>query len=119
MSSEYPEIRKMIAALTGRILTCQDMLKGQAIGNAVYGMKHMSSEYPEVRGLLRVLADKIAESNERLKPQHVGNAIYGLQSMSSEYTEVRYVAFLWTHHYSAQRYLSEAILPALWWRDRS
>ena len=73
MSSEHPEIRKMIATLTTRILTCQDVLKPQAIGNAVYGMKHMSSEYAEVRGLLKVLADKIAESQDRLKPQHIGN----------------------------------------------
>ena len=75
MSSEHPEIRKMIATLTGRILTCHDVLKPQAIGNAVYGMKYMNSEHVEVRGLLQVLADKMAESQERLKPQHIGNTM--------------------------------------------
>jgi len=72
-----------------QISTCQENLKPQHVGNALYGLQSMSSEWKEVRGMLPLVGKQISTCQENLKPQHVGNALYGLQSMSSEWKEVR------------------------------
>ena len=67
---------------------CDEKLKAQAVGNALYGLQCMSSKHDEVRKLLVVLTGK-AQDCEKLDAQAVGNALYGLQGMSSEHAEVR------------------------------
>ena len=41
MSSEHIEVRQLISALTPRFADCQERLRDQEIGNALYGMQGM------------------------------------------------------------------------------
>ena len=64
-------------------------MNGQAIGNALYGLKCMSSAELEVRQVLKALLNKISESEDLIQGQNIGNALYGLKGMSSKDAEVR------------------------------
>ena len=38
-SCEYPEVRKLIAALTVKVANCEEKFKPQEASNAVYGLQ--------------------------------------------------------------------------------
>jgi len=48
MSSEYEEVRYLLAVLTPKIANCQELLEAQNVGNALYGLRGMSSDHKEV-----------------------------------------------------------------------
>lgn len=89
MSSDKPEVRVLVAALTAEVQNSFDVLSAQEMCNAIYGLQEMSSDYVEVRNLLGALLPKINSCSEQLDSQDIGNTLYGLQGMSSEYSEVR------------------------------
>lgn len=89
MSSDDPEVRSLVAALTTYLSQCRGAPRAQEIGNAVYGLQGMTGDHEEVRCLLRVLAVYVDSSTDTLSSQAIGNALYGLQGMSCDYMEVR------------------------------
>jgi hypothetical protein len=60
MSSKHAEVRIMLTALAGHVAGCKEVLKGQAVGNALYGLQGMSCEHVEVRGMLSVPAGHVS-----------------------------------------------------------
>jgi hypothetical protein len=89
MSSDCPEVRKVLSALAPKIRDCKRHLKAQHVGNALYGLKNMNSGCSEVRAVLSALTEKIHDCKIDLTAQNIGNALYGLQGMSSDSLEVR------------------------------
>ena len=79
MSGKEVEVRELLGALSSKISESKEMLDGQEIGNALYGLQGMSSEEVEVREVLRALSSKILESKEMLGWRSIGYALYGLQ----------------------------------------
>ena len=76
-------------ALSGQAQRCNELLNGQEVGNALYGLQGMSSDSADVRSLVRALSGQVQRCNEPLNGQEVGNALYGLQGMSSDNADVR------------------------------
>ena len=62
MSGKEVEVRELLGALSSKISESKEMLDGQEIGNALYGLQGMSSEEVEVREVLRALSSKIIVS---------------------------------------------------------
>ena len=67
---------------------CNSPLDGQAVGNALYGLKCMSSEEEQVRNMLASITIQIAKCKESLRVSEKAMALFGLQNMSSEHVEV-------------------------------
>jgi len=78
----------LISSLSVKISQSNEILNGQEIGNALYGLQGMSSNEKAVLNLLSALSVKISQSKELLRAQEIGNALYGLQKMSSNENEV-------------------------------
>ena len=70
----------MLSALGTRI-TPNVVLKGQAIGNALYGLQNLKNS-EAVEAVLSALAKHITP-NVVLNGQNVGNALYGLQNLKN------------------------------------
>lgn len=88
-SSDLPETRQLIAALTIKIAaTCTDF-GAQGIANALYGLQSTTSDHEEVRALLLVIATKVQICTQQLDQQHISNSLYGLRGMNSDHAEVR------------------------------
>ena len=89
MSADFAEVRNILSVLAPKVEASKELLTGQEIGNALYGLKCMSVDYSEVRNILSVLVPKIEASKDLISGQGIGNALYGLQRMSADYAEVR------------------------------
>lgn len=108
MNSDNAQVRALLAALAKKISSAPCFLNGQAIADALYGLRGDSilsdsqpscdntlsglrEDCPELRSLLAALGDRIDASRGKLESQEIGNALYGLQSLSSEYSEVKVI----------------------------
>ena len=91
MTSDCPELRALLAAVSDRIDETRGKLDSQEIGNALFGLQGMSSEMYEVRVIVAKLAEKIKRSKATLRSQHIGRSLVGLQRFSAESVEVRYL----------------------------
>ena len=77
MSTEQPEVRSVIHAITMKIQAFCLEMNTQELGNSMYGLQKMSCEYPpEVRRLLVALSQKISASKHDLTSQEIGNALF-------------------------------------------
>ena len=89
MSSDYPEVLRLVNALATKVSESQPVLVAQAVGSALYGLQQLSSDHLEVRTLVATLAEKLETSTLSLDAQAIGNALFGLQRMNSNSAEVR------------------------------
>ena len=51
MSSDWTEVRGLVATLAEKILNSETELDSQALGNALYGLQSMNSIHAEVSNL--------------------------------------------------------------------
>lgn len=78
MSSDYVEVRNVVAALTPKVCNCNEAFNACQVGNALYGLRGMKSQYLEVRLISPLL----------LKWKVVSNSLCGLQGIDNEHAEV-------------------------------
>jgi hypothetical protein len=72
MSSDRPEVRAVISALTGKIKASLLEMNAQELGNALYGLQNMTSDHREVRDLALALSEKVESSKYDLASQEIG-----------------------------------------------
>ena len=61
MSSEYPEVRKLLGILAVKVAGCQERFSRQDIKYALSALKGKSNKHSEVRTMLKVLVVKAKE----------------------------------------------------------
>jgi hypothetical protein len=79
MNCEHQEVRKLIAALTSKIIKSTYPLNAQEVSSSLFGLHNMRSTTNEVKDLMKVLANKIINCENRFNSQEVGNSLYGLK----------------------------------------
>lgn len=97
MDPGNPHVRSLMIALSHQLARCGDgsvILRGQEIGNALYGFQKMQHKFESCVQLLSSLNPLLVHSaaskgRTRLKSQELANAIYGLRGMSSDCIAVR------------------------------
>jgi hypothetical protein len=93
------EVKRVIAALTAKVIESEVLLSAQGIGCALYGLQNISSS-SQVRALLSALTPKVRSCREELRAQEISMSLYGLQSMTSEAPEVRSFPFCLLHSFT-------------------
>ena len=86
------EVRQLVAALTPKVQQCQEELKSQHVGNALYGLQRLGDS-EEARQLLAVLTPKVEQCREDLRKHDVDEAISRLAYFGDS-EEVRELIFV-------------------------
>ena len=61
-ADDRDEWTQMLRALTAQVSSCNEPLKPQEVGNALYGLQGMSSKSSEVRKMLRAISSLLVIS---------------------------------------------------------
>merc|ERR1711968_184798 len=89
MTSDCPELRRLLRSLADKIEGDKGKLESQEIGNALFGLQSMTSEMDEVREIALKLSQKLKRSKAIMRSQQIGRSMLGLQSFSADSPEVR------------------------------
>ena len=83
MTSDTPEVKRLLVALADKIGKSTGQLSDQGFGNSLNGLQGMSSFSPEVIQLLRVLNVKLKDSQLQNPAQgiYVCQALMGMKSL--------------------------------------
>jgi hypothetical protein len=119
MSSDYPEVRDILSALSVKVSSCSESLSARQVDKALYGLRRMGKEYDEVGEMIFSLNTVLFKSNNDQNevnitknpdihmningnihigdiaalndntPVDLSNSIYGLQGTRGDFVDVR------------------------------
>jgi len=81
MSSEEPEVRRLLGALVFKAMLSKKPITAKAVGISLVGLQTMNRNANEVKYTLGMLEKKVLKSN-KLNFQERGMALYGIQGSS-------------------------------------